>query len=100
MQELVSTGTALTIAAGALISVFYVHYMWGALRKAVRTRDEADAGQDTYARSLAGAVISVVVSAVSISVYGLGPALLYLGPLAALLSPIAVLFCLREELLH
>ncbi|HMJ15736.1 MAG TPA: hypothetical protein VK524_30175 [Polyangiaceae bacterium] len=98
MQQLVSPGTALTILAGVLISGFYIHYMWAALKKAVRTRDDADVGEDTYRRSFFGAVISVVVSAIAISVYGLGPFLLYLGPIAALLSPIAVTFCLREEL--
>jgi len=55
-------------------------------------------GRDTYSGSLAGAGISVVLSSIAISLYGLGPAFLYLGPLAALLSPIAVTFCLREEL--
>jgi hypothetical protein len=95
--QLVSLGTLATIIIGLVISYFYVHYMWAALQKAVRTRHESDEGKDKYHLSLAGAIISVIVSSVAIAVYGIGPAFLYLGPVASLLSPIAVTYCLYQE---
>ena len=95
----VSTATLATVLVGAVIAYFYVRYMWAALQKAVRTRDESAERQvDRYRYSLTGAVISVIVSAALIAFYGVGPALLHLGPVLALLSPIAVTYCLREEL--
>ena len=96
-QQLVSPGTAATLLVGVLISVVYVRYMWGALGRAVRTRDDADTGQDRYRNSLIGALIAVFGSALAISALGLGPALLYLGPVLALLSAVAVARCLRSE---
>jgi small-conductance mechanosensitive channel len=96
-EQLVSAGTAVTLLVGVIISAVYVRYMWGALARAVRTRDEVDSGQDRYQHSLIGALIAVVGSALAISAFGLGPALLYLGPGLALLSAIAVARCLRTE---
>ena len=96
-EQLVSPGTAATLLLGVLIAVVYVRYMWGALARAVRTRDEADTGQDRYQHSLIGALIAVFGSALAISALGFGPALLYLGPALALLSAIAVARCLRSE---
>jgi small-conductance mechanosensitive channel len=96
-EQLVSPGTAVTLLLGVLIAVVYVRYMWGALARAVRTRDEADTGQDRYQHSLIGALIAVFGSALAISALGFGPALLYLGPALALLSAIAVARCLRSE---
>jgi small-conductance mechanosensitive channel len=96
-EQLVSPGTAVTLLLCVLIAVVYVRYMWGALARAVRTRDEADTGQDRYQHSLIGALIAVFGSALAISALGFGPALLYLGPALALLSAIAVARCLRSE---
>lgn len=96
-EQLVSPGTAVTLLLGVLIAVVYVRYMWGALARAVRTRDEADTGHDRYQHSLIGALIAVFGSALAISALGFGPALLYLGPALALLSAIAVARCLRSE---
>jgi hypothetical protein len=96
-EQLVSGGTAATLLIGLAIAVVYVRYMWGALSRAVRTRDEADAGQDRYQHSLIGALIAVVGSALAITAFALGPALLYLGPGLALLSAVAVARCLRTE---
>jgi hypothetical protein len=99
-EQLVSGGTLLTILIGLVISYFYLKHMWSALQKAVRTRDDADTGQDRFSRSMIGAIIAVIGSAAAITVYGAGPALLYAGPALALASAIAVAFCLREEALH
>jgi len=96
-EQLVSTGTAGTLLVGIVIAVVYARYMWGALSRAVRTRDEADTGIDRYQHSLIGAFIAVVGSALAISAFGLGPSLLYLGPGLALLSAVAVARCLRTE---
>jgi hypothetical protein len=96
-EQLVSAGTAVTIIVGLVIGYVYLRYMWGALQNAVRTRDEADTGQDRYRFSLIGAIVAVIASAVAIAIYGAGPALLYVGPLLALLSAAAVTYCLREE---
>jgi hypothetical protein len=96
-MTLVSTGTTMTLAVGLLIAVFYLRYMWGALRKAVVTRDRADGGQDRYGFSFAGALVAVVASSTAIAAFGLSPALLYLGPLLALASAVAVAYCLRRE---
>jgi hypothetical protein len=94
----VSPATLLTTLVGLVIAYFYIRHMWGALRKAVRTRHQSEEGQvDRYHGSLIGAVISVVLAAVLIASYGIGPAALYLGPVLALLSPIAVAYCLRQE---
>jgi hypothetical protein len=71
--------------------------MWGALARAVTTRDHADTGEDRYRNSLAGALIAVIGSASAIAVYGAAPALLYVGPLLAFASAIAVAYCLRTE---
>lgn len=99
-EQLVSSLTAATLLVGVLIAAAYVRYMWGALAKAVRTRDEADTGQDRYRHSLIGALIAVVGSALAIAALGVGPALLYLGPALALLSATAVAYCLRSELVE
>jgi hypothetical protein len=96
-EALVSSGTAATLLIGLVISVVYVRYMWGALARAVRTRDEVDGGHDRYEHSLIGALIAVIGSALAISAFGLGPALLYIGPGLALSSAIAVARCLRTE---
>ena len=84
------------LAVLALAAV-YLRYMWGALARAVRTRDEADTGEDRYQNSLVGALIAVFGSALAITALGFGPALLYLGPALALLSAVAVARCLRSE---
>lgn len=47
-QQLVSPGTAATLLVGVLLSVVYVRYMWGALGRAVLTRDEVDSSEDRY----------------------------------------------------
>ncbi len=96
-EELVSTGTVLTLVVGIAVGYVYLHYMWSALQRAVRTRDEPDLGEDRYRFSLVGAVVAVVGSITAIAVYGAGPALLYLGPLLALGSSVAVAYCLRQE---
>lgn len=95
--SLISTGTAVTLVIGALIAVLYLRYMVGALARAVRTRDETDAGQDRYRNSLIGALIAVVGSTLAISAFGWAPGLLYVGPGLALLSAVAVARCLRTE---
>jgi hypothetical protein len=95
--QLVSPGTAVTILVGLVIGFFYLRFMWAALQKAVRTRDEPDGGKDQYHFSFAGAVLSVVASSAAIAAFGAGPALLYLGPLLALGSAVAVATCLRRE---
>lgn len=97
MTQLVSAGTLVTIALGLIIAFVYVRFMWLALQRAVRTRDEADVGEDRYRYGLVGAVIAVVGSAAAISAYGAAPALLYVGPGLALLSAVAVSYCLRAE---
>jgi hypothetical protein len=93
----VSAETLLTIVVGLVIAVVYARYMWLALQRAVRTRDEPDAGPDNYRHSLIGAVVAVGGSVAAISAFGAGPALLYVGPGLALLSAIAVSYCLRTE---
>jgi hypothetical protein len=97
MTQLVSVGTLITIVLGLVIAGVYVRFMWLALQRAVRTRDEVDIGEDRYRYGLLGAVIAVVGSAAAISLYGMGPALLYVGPGLALLSAVAVSYCLRAE---
>ena len=99
-EQLVSSLTAITLLVGVLIAAAYVRYRWGALAKAVRTRDDADTGQDRYRHSLIGALIAVVGSALAIAALGAAPALLYLGPALALLSAPAVAYCLRSELVE
>lgn len=99
-EQLVSSLTAITLLVGVLIAAAYVRYMWGALAKAVRTRDDADTGQDRYRHSLIGALIAAVGSALAIAALGAAPALLYLGPALALLSATAVAYCLRSELVE
>jgi H+/gluconate symporter-like permease len=70
----VSLGTVVAIVAGLIISYFYLYYMGAALRKSVRTRFDRDEGQpDKYHHSLVGAVIAVIVSIISIAIYGFGP---------------------------
>lgn len=75
-QQLVSPGTAATLLVGVLLSVVYVRYTWGALGRAVLTRDEVDSSEDRYRHSLIGALIAVFGSALAISAIGFGPALL------------------------
>jgi hypothetical protein len=94
-DQLVSTGTIITIVVGLVIG--YVRFMWGSLQNAVQTRDETDASQDRYHSSFIGAVIAVLASSAAIAIYGLGPAFLYVGPLLALASAVAVTYCLRTE---
>jgi hypothetical protein len=96
-EQLVSPGTAATLVVGLVIGAVYVRYMWGALARAVRTRDDVDGGQDRYEHSLIGAAIAVFGSALAISAFGVGPGLLYLGPILALSSAVAVARCLRSE---
>lgn len=96
-EQLVSPGTAVTLLIGLAVAIVYVRYMWGALSRAVRTRDDVDTGQDRYQHSLVGALIAVLGSALAITAFGFGPALLYLGPALALLSAAAVARCLRTE---
>jgi hypothetical protein len=96
-EELVSTGTILTILVGLGIGYVYLRYMWGALQHAVRTLDDADGGEDRYRFSLVGAVVAVIGSISAIAAYGAGPALLYVGPSLALASASAVAYCLRRE---
>ena len=97
--QLVSIGTLITIIVGAVISYCYLYYMGAALQKSVRTRNDKDDGpEDRYHYSLVGAVVSVIVSIVSIAIYGYGPAFLYWGPIVALLAAVAVAYSLREEL--
>jgi hypothetical protein len=96
-DQLVSTGTIITIAVGLVIGYAYLRFMWGSLQNAVQTRDETDAGQDRYHFSFIGAIIAVVASSAAIASYGLGPAFLYVGPLLALASGVAVTYCLRTE---
>lgn len=95
--SLVSPATAATLLAGAVVAVLYVRYMLGALARAVRTRDETDAGQDRYRHSLIGAFIAVIGSTLAITAFGWAPAVLYVGPALALLSAVAVARCLRAE---
>jgi hypothetical protein len=95
--ELVSTGTVVTLVVGIAIAYVYLRYMWSALQRAVRTRDDPDLGEDRYRFSLVGAVVAVVGSITAIAVYGAGPALLNLGPLLVLGSSVAVAYCLRQE---
>ncbi|HWO13075.1 MAG TPA: hypothetical protein VNN80_26425 [Polyangiaceae bacterium] len=96
-QQLVSFGTIATLIIGVTIAAIYLRYMWGALARAVRTRDDVDSGVDRYQHSLVGALIAVFGSALAITALGFGPALLYLGPALALLSAVAVARCLRSE---
>jgi hypothetical protein len=96
-EELVSTGTVVTILAGLAIGCVYLRYMWGALQRAVETLDDEDRGEDRYRRSLVGAVVAVVGSVSAIAIYGVGPGLLFVGPLLALGSALAVAYCLRRE---
>ena len=96
-EQLVSSGTVATLIVGVSIAAVYLRYMWGALARAVRTRDEVDEGQDRYQHSLVGALIAVFGSALAITALGVSPALLYVGPLLALLSAVAVARCLRSE---
>jgi Mn2+/Fe2+ NRAMP family transporter len=97
--ELVSIGTLVTIIVGAIIAYYYLYYMGAALQKSVRTRNEKDDGpEESYNRSLVGAVVSVVASIVSIAIYGYGAAFLYWGPIVALLAAVAVAYSLREEI--
>ncbi len=96
-STIVSTGTVLTLVIGLGIAVAYLHFMWRALRGAIRTRDQPDGGRDRYARSFLGAIVAVVGSSAAVTAYGWGPALLYVGPALALLSAAAVTLCLREE---
>lgn len=96
-QLYVSPTTLLTIAVGLIIAVVYLRFMWLALQRAVRTRDDVDVGEDRYAHALFGALIAVVGSAAAIGAFGAAPILLYVGPVLALLSAVAVSYCLRAE---
>jgi hypothetical protein len=98
-SQLVSVGTTVAIIAGVIISYFYLYYMGAALRKSVRTRNDVDDGpEDHYSYNLIGAVISVILSIVSIAIYGFGAVFIYWGPIVAMLAAIAVAYSLREEL--
>jgi hypothetical protein len=96
-EILVSTGTELAIVVGLVVAYAYLRNMWGALQRAVRTRDDADEGQDRYSHSLVGAIVAVLGSVAAIALYGAAPALLYVGPALALLAAVAVTYCLRDE---
>jgi hypothetical protein len=96
---LVSSATAVTIGVGLIISIVYLRYMWRALVHASDTLDDPDDGRpDAFAYSLAGAVVAVIASSLTITLYGVGPQFLYLGILLALLSPIAVAYTFHREL--
>lgn len=98
MFEFVSIATLVTIVVAAIIACSRLYYMGAALRKSVRTRDEQDDGPEEHSRySLVGAVVSVVVSILSIAIYGFGAAFLCWGPIVALLAAVAVAYSLREE---
>jgi hypothetical protein len=90
-------GFIVSVAIAVIVGVIYLRNMWLALRRAVDTRAELDAGTDQYRHSLGGAVIAVVGSASAIAAYGAGPALLYAGPVLAIASAVAVSYCLRVE---
>jgi uncharacterized membrane protein SpoIIM required for sporulation len=96
-SALVSPDTVFTLAVGLVAALAYLSFMWRALQRAIRIRDEADVGEDRFQRSFIGAVVAVIGSASAIAAYGLAPSLLYLGPVLALLSTVAVAFCLRQE---
>ena len=97
-NQFVSPVTLVTIVIGAIIAYCYLRFMWGALVKSVRTRNDPDDGPgDRYHHSLIGAVISVIVSIASIAIYGAGPLFLYWGPILALLAAVAVAYALRDE---
>jgi hypothetical protein len=99
-SQLVSVGTIIAIIAGVIISYYYLYYMGAALRKSVRTRNDVDDGpEEHYNYNLIGAVISVILSVVSIAIYGFGAVFIYWGPIVAMLAAIAVAYSLREELL-
>ena len=100
MEQLVSAGTLVTICVGVVIGYVYIRYMWGALQRAVRTRNDEDRGQDRYRHGLAGAGLAVVGSIAAIAVDGVGPKFLYVGPTLALASAVAVAYCLRVETLE
>jgi hypothetical protein len=96
---LVSSATAVTIGVGSIISIAYLRYMFRALVRASDTLDDPEDGQpDAFTYSLAGAVVAVVASSLTIALYGLAPQFLYLGVLLALLSPVAVAYTFHREL--
>lgn len=94
----VSPTTTAALFVGVLIAYFYVHHMWKALQRAVRTRNlSEEGGVDRFRGSLIGAAAACGLSAAAIAAYGAGPGLLYLGPGLLLASPIAVAYCLYKE---
>jgi hypothetical protein len=96
---LVSSATAVTIGVGLIISIVYLRYMWRALAQASDTLDDPDDGRpDAFSHSMAGAVVAVIASSLTITLYGVAPQFLYLGILLALLSPIAVAYTFHREL--
>jgi hypothetical protein len=98
-SSLVSPATTITIIAGALISIFYLRYMWSALQRAVLSINKPEDGRtDAFAHSFIGAIVAVVASSLAIASYGLSPQFLYLGVLLALIAPIAVSYTFYREL--
>ena len=96
---LVSSATAVTIGVGLIISIVYLRYMWRALVRASDTLDDPEDGRpDAFSYSVAGAVVAVITSSLTITLYGVAPQFLYLGILLALLSPIAVAYTFYREL--
>jgi hypothetical protein len=95
----VSPATAITIIIGAVISLFYLRYMWLVLQRVAVTLNDPDEGQsDRFAHSFVGAIVAVLSSALAISSYGYAPQFLYVGVLLALASPIAVTYTFYREL--
>jgi hypothetical protein len=95
----VSAATAITIIVGAIISLFYLRYMWLALQRVAVTLNDPDEGQsDSFGHSFIGAIVAVLSSALAISSYGYAPQFLYVGVLLALASPIAVTYTFYREL--
>jgi hypothetical protein len=95
----VSSATLVTIVIGAVISLFYLRYMWLVLQRVAVTLNDPDEGEsDRFGHSFLGAVIAVQGSALAISSYGYAPQFLYVGVLLALASPIAVAYTFYREL--
>jgi hypothetical protein len=95
----VSSATLVTIVIGAVISLFYLRYMWLVLQRVAVTLNDPDEGEsDRFGHSFLGAVVAVLGSALAISSYGYAPQFLYVGVLLALASPIAVAYTFYREL--
>ncbi len=94
----ISEATTLAIIAGVIISLFYLRYMWLALRRVAHTISYPDSGEpDRFAFSFVGAILAVAASSLAIISYGFTPNFLWVGVGLALLSPIAVAYTLYRE---